>query len=191
MNQSVNTLVSPPSVTRGRLILVGIIGLFAIPVIIAQAILSFQWYQAGVTNKGDLIEPYYSFEQLPIDNPHVASWQLVYVVPDQCDSNCKEQISMLYQSYVSLGKYQGRVVPMVFQTRDSDQSVLELENIGISQILMDSRDMPVSTGDFIIIDPLGQWVMKFSNMDQDDPSQQHFKYLLSDFKKMLKLSRVG
>jgi hypothetical protein len=51
--------------------------------------------------------------------------------------------------------------------------------------------MPVSTGDFIIIDPLGQWVMKFSNMDQDDPSQQHFKYLLSDFKKMLKLSRVG
>lgn len=52
------------AVTRGRIVLLSLIVLFALPAIIAKVVLSQGWYETGVTNRGELVEPI----------PHLNNW---------------------------------------------------------------------------------------------------------------------
>ncbi len=95
-------------VVRGRLILISLVLLFALPVIAAKVILSNNWYQSGVTNNGQLFDPVVSYKSLGLKNPlQSQSWQLGFVVPPKCDRFCSQQLHLLGQSHTALGKYQG------------------------------------------------------------------------------------
>ena len=45
--------------------------------------------------------------------------------------------------------------------------------------------------DFVLIDPLGQWVMRYPTVTSQDELSDELKGLLADLRKLLKLSRVG
>ncbi|KGY13103.1 hypothetical protein NM22_06375 [Vibrio tubiashii] len=177
------------SVLRGRIIFVSLVVMFALPAIIAKTVLSQHWYQSGVTNKGELIEPTATLDSLGIDNPYQQKqWQLGYVVPKQCDEFCKQQIYLLGQSHIALGKYQQRVQPVLISTVQSDT----INRPGYAQLKVnDGFSMLVGQFEFVIVDPLGQLVMRYPKVATEDELVAQSKGLLADLRKLLKLSRVG
>ncbi len=182
--------VTKSNVTKGRLVLISLVCLFALPAIIAKLILTQGWYQSGATNRGKLIEPYTTLEQLGQVSPQaVHGWQLVYVVPNQCEAQCQQQLYLLKQSHIALGKYQERVVPILWTSETSKTS--DLAEIPIEKMIMNAAvKQKVVQGQMIIVDPLGQLVMSYTPQPDEDLVKLS-KDMLADLRKLLKLSRVG
>lgn len=178
-------------VWRGRIIFVALVMAFALPAIIAKTVLVNDWYQSGVTNRGILIEPSVSYQDLGVENPYAGSqWQLAYVMPNQCDEFCQQQVYLLGQSHVALGKYQGRVSPVLIINGTSSQ----LNNIpeSFTVIQVDHQfDPVVSDFEYLIVDPLGQLVMRYPKANRQSELVKQSKDVLADLRKLLKLSRVG
>ena len=175
------------AVTKGRIVLVSLICLFALPAIIAKVVLSQGWYETGVTNRGELVEPYITLEQLGQPSPlDVKAWQLAYVLPPECKEQCQQQIHLMQQSHIALGKYQERVVPVIWTSE-------ETSNVAQSIVVMqmnDSLSSRVKAGQMLIVDPLGQLVMSYTPEANEDLVRLS-KDVLADLRKLLKLSRVG
>lgn len=178
-------------VLRGRVILIALVLMFALPVVVAKTVLVNHWYHSGVTNKGVLIEPQASFQSLGMHNPYAGNrWQLAYVVPKACDEFCQQQIYLLGQSHIALGKYQQRVAPVFLISESSDVSVLTTEGFGV---IKTSDALPNVLADFeyVIVDPLGQLVMRYPKASSSEQLVSQSKDVLADLRKLLKLSRVG
>ncbi|WP_261817865.1 hypothetical protein [Vibrio gallicus] len=174
----------------GRYKLVALLALFVIPVIAAKLILYMHWYEAGATNKGNLIEPRVTFKQLGIVNPIPDSWQLVFIVPSSCDAVCKERWYLLNQSRVALGAYAERVQIALYASDSSDlewvNSLADKQHL----LMLPARELPVVEQDYLLVDPLGQWVIRYPEVQVEKAVSQS-KGLISDVRKILKLSRVG
>ncbi|MFN1650121.1 hypothetical protein [Vibrio rotiferianus] len=175
------------AVTKGRIVLVSLICLFALPAIIAKVVLSQGWYETGVTNRGELVEPYITLEQLGQPSPlDEKGWQLAYVLPPDCQKKCQQQIHLMQQSHIALGKYQERVVPVIWtseEANDVDQSIVVMQ-------MNDALSSRVKAGQMLIVDPLGQLVMSYTPEANEDLVRLS-KDVLADLRKLLKLSRVG
>ncbi|MBD1556241.1 hypothetical protein HC752_04765 [Vibrio sp. S9_S30] len=187
---------SAPNVKRGRLILLALVGLFAMPAIVAKVILEMNWYQPGVTNQGVLIEPESYLTDYSMSSTSEKQWLLGYVLPQECNALCRQQLHLLQQSYVSLGKYQERVTPTVYIQPNSDTSVLQ--DYRFNRVISSDKFLSdFNQNEYIIVDPRGQLVMHYptqtNHPTQTNPDQlvQQSKGLIADFKKLLKLSRVG
>ncbi|MDR9828850.1 hypothetical protein RCJ22_25005 [Vibrio sp. FNV 38] len=183
---------SPHNVWKGRATLLALVLFFSIPAIAAYVILSKQWYQPGVTNQGVLIEPRLTYQSLGVDyHPAEPIWQLAFVVPKHCEAACQERVDLLRQSYLALGKYTERVEPVLIMQSNSDPRLAQRFDIPLQHV----QQLPDSVADgedVIIIDPLGQWVMRYSfDLVPSSEQSQLLKGMLKDFKKLLKLSRVG
>lgn len=175
------------AVTKGRIVLVSLICLFALPAIIAKVVLTQGWYETGVTNRGELVEPYITLEQLGQPSPlDEKAWQLAYVLPPECKEQCQQQIHLMQQSHIALGKYQERVVPVIWTSEETN-------NVAQSIVVMqmnDSLSSRVKAGQMLIVDPLGQLVMSYTPEANEDLVRLS-KDVLADLRKLLKLSRVG
>ncbi|KJY84485.1 hypothetical protein TW81_02860 [Vibrio galatheae] len=178
-------------VYRGRIIFIGLVVMFALPAIMAKTVLSQHWYQSGVTNQGELIEPFTTFDSLGLDNPfQQKQWQLGYVIPSDCDYFCQQQIYLLGQSYIALGKYQERVKPVLISIPQSDSAASGQANYA-HMTANDGFSQVVDQYEFVIVDPLGQLVMRYPKVDSEAELVSQSKGLLADLRKLLKLSRVG
>ncbi|HHX8440585.1 TPA: cytochrome oxidase biogenesis cluster protein [Vibrio diabolicus] len=174
-------------VTKGRLMLIALVCTFALPAVIAKVILIQGWYQSGVTNRGVLVEPYTTLELLGQESPlKEHRWQLAYVLPNECTEQCRQQLYLLQQSHVALGKYQERVVPVLWQTELSGTVDVSMTTMQMNQ----SVTAKVKPGQMLIVDPLGQLVMSYSPKPNEDLVSFN-KGMLADLRKLLKLSRVG
>ncbi|HHF0559400.1 TPA: cytochrome oxidase biogenesis cluster protein [Vibrio antiquarius] len=174
-------------VTKGRLMLIALVCTFALPAVIAKVILTQGWYQSGVTNRGVLVEPYTTLELLGQESPlKERRWQLAYVLPNECTEQCRQQLYLLQQSHVALGKYQERVVPVLWQTELSGTVDISMTTMQMNQ----SVTAKVKPGQMLIVDPLGQLVMSYSPKPNEDLVSFN-KGMLADLRKLLKLSRVG
>ncbi|GAL36764.1 hypotehtical protein in cytochrome oxidase biogenesis cluster [Vibrio maritimus] len=162
---------------------------FALPFIIAKAILSNHWYESGVTNHGSLVEPRVTFESLDLVNPlQTKSWQLGFMLPTDCNDACINRLYIMGQTYLALGKYKERVTPVVYVL--PDQVLPELpESLSVVTVNAAFTDVVPEQG-YLIADTLGQLVMYFTPTSEDK-QVAHSKGLLSDLRKLLKLSRVG
>src|SRR5690606_3270834 len=117
------------------------------------------------------------------------SWQMGYVVPAHCAAECQQQIYLLAQSHTALGKEQGRVTPVLLVSEHSDMTALG--GSVLKQIPVNTQFMQhVEAGDVVIVDPLGQLVMRFAEPEASQQIAQS-RNVLADLRKLLKLSRVG
>lgn len=174
-------------VTKGRLMLIALVCTFALPAVIAKVILTQGWYKSGVTNRGVLVEPYTTLELLGQGSPlKEHRWQLAYVLPNECTEQCRQQLYLLQQSHVALGKYQERVVLVLWQTELSGSVDVSMTTMQMNQ----SVTAKVKPGQMLIVDPLGQLVMSYSPKPNEDLVSFN-KGMLADLRKLLKLSRVG
>ncbi len=178
-------------VLRGRIIFVALVLMFALPAVIAKTVLVNHWYHSGVTNKGVLVEPKASYQSLGMENPYNGQqWQLAYVLPAECDQFCQQQVYLLGQSHIALGKYQSRVAPVLLVSASSDLGDLPTDTWGVVSATGELSHV-VADFEYVIVDPLGQLVMRYPKADSQDQLINQSKDVLADLRKLLKLSRVG
>jgi hypothetical protein len=165
---------------------------FVLPVALAKLVLSLNLYQGGATNQGELLTGDLSYHSLSQTNPKPHSWQVLYLLPSHCGSQCQDRLYILQQSHIALGQVKDRVSTIIIVQSNSDigaLSGLKLEhqtmaaNTQLASLLLEQQ--------LIIVDPLGSLVMRYSGITGHDANISQGKALLADLRKMLKLSRVG
>jgi cytochrome oxidase Cu insertion factor (SCO1/SenC/PrrC family) len=161
------------------------------------------WRPVGRTNHGQLIEPLRALPraQLREANGQVASadlfhekWGLVYVGDGQCNEDCQKSLYFMRQTRLSLNNEMTRVSRVFLATSQCcNREFLEREHPGLLVIdasgpeaaeLLSVLPQTGRARSLLITDPLGNLVMRYDT--RDDP-----KGLLTDLKKLLKLSHIG
>ncbi|MCL1077866.1 hypothetical protein D5R81_07900 [Parashewanella spongiae] len=163
---------------------------FLIPVIAAKLVLNMNWYQGAATNKGELLPENLSYQNLLMENPNPEKWQLVYLLPTQCEQNCKQQLYLLHQTYLALGREQDRVIPLIATQPNSDLTALadyQFETAKASKALQQELQQQ----QIIIVDPIGKLVTRYPMQSDQQQLLLQGKAMMNDLRKMLKLSRVG
>jgi hypothetical protein len=165
---------------------------FVLPVALAKLVLSLNLYQGGATNQGELLSSDISYQSLTQTNPKPQSWQVLYLLPSHCGSQCRDRLYILQQSHIALGQLKTRVTPIIIVQSNSDLNAL-------SDFKFEHQTMAADTAlasllieqQFIIVDPLGSLVMRYPGIIGHDANISQGKAMLADLRKMLKLSRVG
>lgn len=186
------TLLLQKRRSKGRLMLIGLILIFALPAIIAKTVLDQHWYTAGVTNSGELVEPRVTLEDVGITLPVAEEgWLVGYIAPTECESLCEQQLHYLNQSYLALGKNKERVTAVVFVAEGV--SLKGTINKPDLEFLAggDQLRAEFAPASIVIIDPLGQLVMEYKSVSEPSQLVSQSKGMIHDLRKLLKLSRVG
>jgi len=160
----------------------------------------------GNTNKGDLIQPARPLPEVELpgatNQPLAANdlrgkWSMVFIGDGACDARCREALTLMRQTRLSLGDKMDRVQRVFLVTGNCcDQVYLDAEHRGLllgridnpaGQTLLETfpdAAQAASLGRIYLVDPLGNLMMKY---ESDAPQ----KGLLEDLRKLLKLSHIG
>ncbi|HTU65896.1 MAG TPA: hypothetical protein VMF52_08100 [Steroidobacteraceae bacterium] len=189
---------------RGRRKLLIVAAMFLLPVVVAFALYYGQlWRPAGSSSKGTLITPARPLvvaglrhvDGTPADAAVFADkWTLLYIGDGACDADCRTALVYERQSRLSLNNEMTRVQRVFlatgnccaneyFKTEHDGMIVLDASAPGAQALL--AQFPPERATSLFIVDPLGNLMMRH------DGRQTTSKDLLSDLKKLLKLSHIG
>lgn len=190
------------SLFRSRLMLVGLMLIFAGPLVIASLMYAFRDNVdlPGVSVYGELVSPARPVEQLSAstqngDNLTVNDlqdhWTLLYLGDSHCDLNCEASLFKLRQVRLSLGREITRVQRWYLYAGDKPTehltSILARHpgmfaarlNLPLGQLLEDLPDSGI-----YIVDPHGNLMMHYDTSVTS-------KGILKDMKHLLRLSQIG
>lgn len=189
---------------RGRRNMLLIAALFFVPVMAVFAMYyGGLWAPKGSSAKGELVHPARPLEiagLVHVDGkpagPEVFAnkWTLLYMGDGRCDDACKTALTYGRQTRIAVGKDMDRVQRVLLDTSDQvDHAYMDSEQKGL--VIIDATSPEAQKmlaqfpGDHVhslyIVDPLGNLMMRH------DAKQVINKDLLSDLKKLLKLSHIG
>ena len=189
--------------SRGRRQLLIVAAVFLVPVAIAFALYYGQiWRPAGNANKGELIVPARPLEVAGLKNvdgtPADAAafqgkWSLIYIGDGACDPACRDALVFARQSRLALNNEMTRVQRIFLSTGNccaTDYFKTEHEGLIVldasapeAQALL--AQFPAERANSLfIVDPLGNLMMRHD-------ASHTSKDLLTDLKKLLKLSHIG
>ena len=196
---------------RGRRQLVFLASLFFVPLLVAFWLYygGSGWRPAGGTNKGDLVNPAVPLPAVSLARPDgtrttadflQGKWTIAYLGDGACDERCRKALYLSRQSWIALNKDMDRVQRVFLATGsrvDTDFMAAEHVDLQIalvgadadSKVLLDKFPAydgvaPTVAGRLYLIDPLGNLVLSYSAAASD-------KALLTDVKKLLRLSHIG
>jgi cytochrome oxidase Cu insertion factor (SCO1/SenC/PrrC family) len=203
---------SPESnaVRRGRRQLLALAALFFVPLAVAFWMYygPSGWRPAGDASKGDLIDPARPLATIALptmDGPPtdaeflLGKWTLLYVGDGLCDERCRKALYLTRQSRIALNKDLNRVQRVFLVTgRCCDRAFLAEEHPDLVVARVDGDasaallepippydGVPVAAaGRIYLVDPLGNLLMSYAPSAPD-------KALLSDLRKLLRLSHIG
>ena len=189
---------------RGRRKFLLIAALFLVPVIVVFGLYyGGIWRPAGSSAKGELVHPARPLELAGLRHAdgRVAGieafqgkWTLIYIGDGACDEACRTALTYGRQTRLAVGKDMDCVQRMFLTTGNCcDQNYLNTEQVGLVTMDVASPEAQALLAQFpgdrthtlFIVDPLGNLMMRH------DASQVINKDLLSDLKKLLKLSHIG
>lgn len=207
LQMSVHSLPSPPSMdasrTRtGRWKMLAVMAICAAPVLASY----FMYYVVrpeGRTNYGTLIQPARpmpSLAQLPLQDLNGQAvdpaslqqqWLLITVAGGACDAQCEQMLYLQRQLRESLGKDKDRVdrlwliddqQPMRPELAEAMKgaTVLRVDAAALSRWL-DADAGHVLRDHWFVVDPLGQWMMRF-------PPKAEPRKVLKDLVKLMRAS---
>jgi cytochrome oxidase Cu insertion factor (SCO1/SenC/PrrC family) len=201
---------SPDAVRRGRRQLLALAALFFVPLAVAFWMYygPAGWRPSGDASKGDLIDPARPLAQIALptmDGGTTApaflrgKWTMLYIGDGQCDERCRKALYLTRQSRIALNKDMDRVQRVFLATgRCCDRAFLVAEHPDLVVALVEDAatatllgpfpeygDVPLAAaGRVYLVDPLGNLLMSYA---PDAPD----KALLTDVKKLLRLSHIG
>jgi hypothetical protein len=177
--------------------------MFFAPVIVAFALYYGDvWRPSGSASKGELIEPARTLEVAGLKTPDGApaadsvlagKWTLIYIGDGACDAACRQALVFGRQSRLALNNEMTRVQRVFLATGNCcDTRYFAVEHPGLIALDASSPEAQALLAQFpaerantlFIVDPLGNLMMRHD-------SSQTTKGLLSDLKKLLKLSHIG
>lgn len=200
----------PNAVRRGRRQLLLLAALFFVPLAIAFWMYygPTGWRPSGDASKGDLIDPARPLAALALTTADGTptqpdflrgKWSMVYVGDGLCDDRCRKALYLTRQSRIALNKDMDRVQRVFLVTgRCCDRGFLAQEHPDLVVARVDDDasaallepfptygGIPLADGGRIfIVDPLGNLLMSYAPTAPD-------KALLTDMKKLLRLSHIG
>ncbi|MCL1147279.1 hypothetical protein L2747_14840 [Shewanella marinintestina] len=174
---------------NGKKTLILLLLAFVLPVMAAKIVLSFDLYQGGATNKGQLLDSI-SYTNLAMANPQPQEWQLLYQLPSHCDAICEDRLYILQQSHVALGRNQDRVHTIIMVNQHSDTAALTGFDF-VTAAPSKQLSKLLNQQELVIVDPLGSLVMSYPIAEDHQAQIMQGKALVADLRKLLKLSRIG
>jgi cytochrome oxidase Cu insertion factor (SCO1/SenC/PrrC family) len=203
--------VDKASLRSQRIKLLVILGIFALPVIVASLwhANSDNWRPADTTNYGELIipaRPLAAFSMPSLDGDAITEtyllgrWTLVFIGSAECDALCQTSLYNIRQLRLALNEKMDRVQRLwLLAEAGSNQPLPALlnEHSGLKVAQPDaatlasllaqfkSEDASVSvTGRLYLVDPQGNLMMRY-------PADANPKGILKDIQRLLKTSWVG
>jgi hypothetical protein len=193
---------------KNKIAIIALVVVFVLPVILAKVALENDWFNKGATNQGELLTPPVDlskgFSELP------PLWRLVYVLPEECDAKCNNAIYALGQIHIALGKHMDRVEPLIITTETSQLSALDvtldtsqksnntpldrmkqIKTLNLTKENVNETFKSVSSDGIFIVDTLNNGMLKHELYSNKEEAVQASRSILSDIKKLLKLSRIG
>ncbi|OOE80495.1 hypothetical protein BZG25_06830 [Salinivibrio sp. ML198] len=172
---------------KGRMTLVALIGIFVLPVVVAKLVLEQSWYEKGVTNYGEFLTEPATLNWLP----EQGQWRLIYRVPEQCDSVCKQALFQLTQIPIAVGKERDRVSSVALtSSAPKAPEVLTWQTLTTEQARA-WQQQAFDKNTIYLSDPMNNVVLAYPVSDDKTKWVAQGKGLLRDLKRLLKLSKVG
>jgi hypothetical protein len=180
---------------RGRRSLLVLAALFFLPVALAFYLYyGGDWRPPGSSAHGELIEPARPLPEVAGAEALRGKWSLVYVGSGACDEACRRTLFVMRQTRLGLAQEMTRVQRVLLATDTCcDRAFLRREHPGLVPIdasdasfapLLQQFPADERARAIYVVDPLGNLMMRFDA--RDNP-----KGLLTDLKKLLKLSHIG
>lgn len=196
---------------RSRLILVLLGALFIGPLIAAWVLYSAGMRPSLTTNYGELVLPTQPLPKLEVRNVDgeplpellLGHWSLVQLGGVSCDSACSDRLVLSRQVRLALGAagVSKERLQLVYIVPDAAAAAAAVAQLGaahrILHVVADAgaagqraEDVfkPSDPQAVYLIDPNGNWLMTYKDQADADKLQRG---LLSDLKKLLKLSSIG
>ncbi|NVK55819.1 MAG: hypothetical protein HWE26_09400 [Alteromonadaceae bacterium] len=185
------TIFSKPK--RSLLVL---LAAFIIPVVLAKLALEQNWFEQGATNKGELLQPVETIA--PLLTGQSPKWRIMYVMPAQCNTECENAIYAIQQVWLALGKESDRSQPAVFVSADSDprarQILHEFEQVNVIN-LTEQQSARLTNSQvnqhIFLVDTQGNAMLRYPLFSLRQDAVMASRDILSDLRKLLKLSRIG
>ena len=193
------------SVSVNRIKLLGMAALFFAPLIVA-AVLYYgpdDWKPTGRTAKGTLVNPARPLPELTYTLPAGEAesfnelWTVLHIATAPCLEDCQYRLWQTRQMRTLLHRRRGRVQRAMLVAQSEDQEALwaQLEEqhprLKVLSLSDEQRaefdawlgELPV-VDPVLLIDPLGNFLMYYGD-------ELPLKGMLSDIKRVLKLSNIG
>ncbi|MAD16265.1 MAG: hypothetical protein CL579_09340 [Alteromonadaceae bacterium] len=183
--------------TSNKRLIITLAVVFILPVVLAKLALDNNWFNKAATNKGELLSPTLDMSAIQ-DKAAEPKWQLVYVLPSQCSIECENALYSVEQVWTALGKEHDRVRATVISTPDSDpsvarrlneQSAVKLLKTNAESVNNVFKGEPVNA--IFIADTLNNVILRYPLQVEQQQAILHSRDILSDLRKLLKLSRIG
>jgi hypothetical protein len=188
---------------RGRRTLLIVAALFLVPVAVAFTLYYGKlWHPANSSSKGELINPARPLVVAGLHHPDgtpagsqvlSGKWTLIYIGDGGCDEACRNALVFGRQSRLALNNEMTRVQRVMLATANCcDNEYFAREQEGLIALDASSPEAAALLAQFpearehslFIVDPLGNLMMRHD-------ASHTTKDLLSDLKKLLKLSHIG
>ena len=188
----------------GRIKFLLIVFIFTVPFVISYY-LSKDYHAGGelqTSNYGFFINPIvelsqstfddYRGENLNVDR-HLTKWSLIYRMPKNCSQRCSDEIYLIRQVNIALGKDMNRlerviVLNQTIPSSEVDDLVMKYPKAIVvknnSSTFINEINKITDRYVLLLTDPLGNVILGYDEGFEG-------KKLLKDIKKLLKLSKIG
>lgn len=174
---------------KGRKALLLVALVFVLQVAMAKLVLEMGWFHKGVTNKGELLTEAVQADWLT----HGGQWRLIYAFNGDCDSRCESALFQLNQIPVAVGRERERVTSIVLTS--PAVAVAQGENVILQHMdpvqQQDIAALPYADATIYLVDPLNNLILAYPVPEDKSAQVTQSKGLLSDLRKLMKLSKVG
>ncbi len=188
----------------GRIKFLLIVFIFTVPFVISYYL--SKDYHAGrelqTSNYGSFINPIVELSQSTFDdysgenlnvNQHLTKWSLIYRMPKNCSQMCSDEIYLIRQVNIALGKDMNRlerviVLNQTIPSSEIDDLVIKYPKAIVvknnSSTFINEINKITDRYVLLLTDPLGNVILGYDEGFEG-------KKLLKDIKKLLKLSKIG
>lgn len=200
-----NTQYERAAQKRGRRKFLLIAAVFALPVLLSWLLFfAFpEWIPADTTNRGELVEPGRSTVDLPLIDEDEAltrltnQWSLVLFDDGDCERVCAQRLLMTRQLRLTLNNRMTRLDRVLVVPQGTDiQALHELldaahpdlkilvDETGEARDLFGPRGAPPEKGSLHLVDPIGNYMMRYAPGFDAKP-------LRKDIVRLLRASQIG
>lgn len=182
---------------NNKMMMLLLAAVFILPVLLAKLALDNGWFNQAATNKGELISPPVDMTTLQTTQQE-PKWKLIYVLPEICAVDCENALYSIAQVRSALGKESDRaeVVVIIHEKSNLAQLTLLKEKTNIRLLTTDLKSLQQvfkenPTDGIFIADTLDNVILRYPLHIDKEQAILHSRDILSDMRKVLKLSRIG
>ena len=184
--------------------------LCGLPVVLSYWFFYFSDYakEGPKSNYGSLIAPSHALAEINLFNQmqpnrvntFKGKWSLIYVVPEECETACREELWLLYKLELLLGKDSLRVQRILLFDGNTDPEVARivpgqwLPELSVAEqadllqklhlLVKLNINKATLVGRLYLSDPLGRVMMYY-------PPSFDVTRMMKDLKRLLKASKIG